>query len=103
MGKVKVPQARLDRAETHMRRVTAGVTDRSPWDWYADFRGRLTCLIDTQVARMTARDRASALSAEEGLDRGASRAHETHRPTSQPRHGVRRLSQARLFQQRVVG
>ena len=32
-----------------------------------------------------------------------SRAHQTHRPSSQPRYGLRRLGQAGLFQQRVVG
>ena len=33
----------------------------------------------------------------------ASRAHHTHRPTSQPRHGARRLRQPGLFQKRIVG
>jgi hypothetical protein len=36
MGKVKVPPGRLDRAVTQMRPVAAEVTDRSPWDWYAE-------------------------------------------------------------------
>ena len=69
----------------------------------ADFRGGVTCLIGTQVACTNACAEAVARSVTAGRTLGASRARQPHRSTSQPRHGLRRLGQARLFQQRVVG
>src|SRR5271166_4105548 len=62
MGKVKVPQARLARAETHLRPVAAAVTDRSPWEWYA---GSCPC----------------------GLLPGECRAHPRARTSQRPPHG----------------
>jgi hypothetical protein len=74
---------------------SASVRDRP---FFADFRGRLTCLIDTQVAWMQIWTRSRGRQRLEPEYLEASRAHNAHRPTTEPRHGFCQLGQAGLFQ-----
>src|SRR5262249_46324128 len=91
------------RGATSTSRVSGSVfVAAAPRQLHADFRERLTCLIDPQVACMDCVV-TFIYSEVDSIHARASRAHKTHWSPPQPGHGLRRLGEASFFQERVVG
>ena len=89
------------RGSTSANRISSGFSTARAWPRLAnaDFRRGVTCLNDTQPCGRIHAPPPHLV----GGGPTASRAHHTHRPTSQPRHGARWLRQPGLFQKRIMG